>query len=46
MTRLREIKKWGSCFVLVLRVSDMEDLGLEVGDKIEVEDFSEVRERG
>jgi len=38
MVRLREVKKYGTTWIVKLEPTDMDDLGLKVGDKIDIED--------
>jgi len=37
-TRLRQIKKWGNSFVVVLTSVDVKDLGIKEGDWMNIED--------
>ena len=38
MVRLREVKKYGTTWIVKLEPIDIEDLGLKVGDKVDIED--------
>jgi antitoxin component of MazEF toxin-antitoxin module len=38
MVRYRVVKKWGNSFVIVLKMSDIRDLNLKMGDLIDIED--------
>ena len=37
MARLREIKKWGNSFTVILTSVDVADLKIEEGDKLDLE---------
>jgi len=39
MARLREIKKWGNSFTVILTSTDVKDLNINEGDMIDVEDI-------
>ena len=39
MVRLREIKKYGNTNVITLKVSDMMDLNLKIGDMVDIEEI-------
>jgi len=37
MVRLRKIRKWGNTHAVVLFKADLQDLGLKVGDHLDIE---------
>jgi hypothetical protein len=45
MARLREVGKYGNSFVIKLIPEDIQDLELELGDKLDIEDAMIVKKR-
>lgn len=45
MSRLRKIKKYGNSHVIILHVSDMNDLDLKKGDIVDIDDLVKVKKR-
>ena len=43
MARLREVKKWGNSLVVVLSSVDVNDLSINEGDMIDLEDVQVVK---
>ena len=43
MTRPRKIKKWSGTSIIRLTSSDMQDLGLKIGDEIDVEGLAKLK---
>ena len=39
MARIRNVVKWGNSTLIMLKPSDPVDMGIEAGDKVDIEDI-------